>query len=341
VAFKIHIMKIKNRTKQKLLEVFGIIATLLFLNSGIQAQPLTYQLYPYTYDSLPELASPYTRQDSVEIMMVITKDNKYAVVPVTMENGKPLLYSYKVGTFMGKDQQLFINAGDFPHLAKTGLHSEVELDKKEMITGIPIDIINCTGQPNAYSFSGFLANDEDIISVLKGDNQLVKTMSLTHPQLAKPLFHIWNLILKETELGNWGRFYDNIRYIYYNENLLNFNASGSKGWQISIFHDEVQGRYNIHIDRKFTAVEENYIKEKYSHLNKDEMADLKYKLTNLDFSEMLPFYVMRYGFYEGHTQYRCDPIAIAFIFGLKSLEEIDNAFEGNLYNTLTKYYVSI
>ena len=71
------------------------------------------------------------------------------------------------------------------------------------------------------------------------------------------------------------------------------------------------------------------------------MADLKYKLTHLDFSEMLPFYVMRYGFYEGHTQYRGDPIAIAFIFGLKSLEEIDNAVKGNLYNILTNHYVSI
>ncbi|MBA7580885.1 hypothetical protein ES708_22782 [subsurface metagenome] len=121
---------------------------------------------------------------------------------------------------------------------------------------------------------------------------------------------------------------------------MNFKASGSKGWQISIFNDEVQGRYNIHIDREFTPEEEKYIKERYSHLNKDEMADLKYKLTHLDFSEMLPFYVMRYGFYEGHTQYRCDPIAIAFIFGLKNLVEIDHAFDGNLYNILSTHFVS-
>jgi hypothetical protein len=181
------IMRIKKRTKHKLLKVFGIISTLLFLNSGIQAQPSTYQLYPYTYDSLPELASPYTWQDSIEIVLVITKDNQYAVVPVTMENGKPLLYSYKVGTFMGKDQQMHVDGGDFPDLAKTGLHSEEQLNTKEMITGIPIDVINCTGQTNAYSRTGFMAEDENIISVLKGDNQLVKAMELTHPQLAKPL----------------------------------------------------------------------------------------------------------------------------------------------------------
>jgi hypothetical protein len=165
-------------------------------------------------------------------------------------------------------------------------------------------------------------------------------MGLTHPQLAKPLFHIWNLILKEIELGNWARFYNNIKYIYYNGNILNFRASSSKGWQISIFHDEVQGRYDIHIDRSFTGEEEQYLEKKYSHLNNEEMAELKHKLTHLDFSEMLPYYIMRYGFYEGHTDYRCDPIAISFIFGLKSLEEIDIEFKGDLYNTLTKNYIS-
>ena len=70
------------------------------------------------------------------------------------------------------------------------------------------------------------------------------------------------------------------------------------------------------------------------------MEELKYKLTNLDFSEMLPYYIMSYGFYEGHTDYRCDPVSIAFIFGLKNIKEIDITFEGNLYKTLTKHYVA-
>ncbi len=318
------------------------IFTLLLFNSTANSQSFEYKLYPHLYETMPEIASPCIIQDTMEIILVETKDNQYGIVPVTMENGKPLLYSYKVGTMMGKDQQLHIDAGDFPHLAKTGLHSEVELEKKEMITGIPIGVINCTGRPYAYSISGFMAADEDIISVLKGDNQLVESMSLTHPQLAKPLFHIWNLILKEIELGNWeGRYYENIKHIYYNGNLLNFNVSGSKGWQISIFFDEVQGRHDIHINRNLSPQEDKYLKEKYSHLNNDEMAILIHKLTNLDFSEMLPYYVMRYGFYEGHTEdYRCDPIAIAFIFGLRSIEEIDIVFDGDLLNTLLKHSIS-
>ena len=53
---------------------------------------------------------------------------------------------------------------------------------------------------------------------------------------------------------------------------------------------------------------------------------------------MVPYYIMRYGFYEGHTDYRTDPIAISFIFGLRSLEDIEIAFTGNLYNTLTEHF---
>jgi len=55
---------------------------------------------------------------------------------------------------------------------------------------------------------------------------------------------------------------------------------------------------------------------------------------------MAPYYIMRYGFYEGHTDYRADPIAIAFIFGMKSIEEIEKAFEGNLYIALTEHFTT-
>ena len=49
---------------------------------------------------------------------------------------------------------------------------------------------------------------------------------------------------------------------------------------------------------------------------------------------MIPYYVMRYGFYEGHSEYRADPIAISLIFGYKSIEEIGTCFPGNLYQVL-------
>ena len=318
----------------------GLILALMILSNVACGQITKYKLYPFSYDAMPEIKSPTFINDSVESILIVTKDDKYALAPVTIENGKPLLYSYKVGTYMGKDQQLLVDNGDFPELAKTGLHSDNRLDNTKAITGIPIGIINCTGRPNAYSTTGFMAEDEDLISVLKNDNRTVKKLGLTHPELARPLYHIWNLILLEYELGNWGRFYDNIKQIYYNENNLNFQASGSKGWQISIFLDEIQGRHNIHIDRKLTDKEETYLREKYSTLSPDKMKDLKFRLTNLDFSEMLPYYIMRYGFYEGHIGYRTDPISIAFIFGLMSLEQIDKDLGGQLYNALFDHFVS-
>lgn len=52
----------------------------------------------------------------------------------------------------------------------------------------------------------------------------------------------------------------------------------------------------------------------------------------------LGYYIMRYGFHEGHTSYRADPIATACIFGLKSVEEIENAFRDNLYRTLVNHF---
>ncbi len=56
---------------------------------------------------------------------------------------------------------------------------------------------------------------------------------------------------------------------------------------------------------------------------------------------MQPQYIMRYGFYEGHTFWRADPIAISFIFGFKSLEELDVIFEGKLFKTLYRIVQSI
>jgi hypothetical protein len=41
---------------------------------------------------------------------------------------------------------------------------------------------------------------------------------------------------------------------------------------------------------------------------------------------------------ETYTDYRVDPIAIAFIFGLGSLNEIEAAFPGKLYEILTMHF---
>lgn len=117
-----------------------------------------------------------------------------------------------------------------------------------------------------------------------------------------------------------------------------FKVLGSKGFQESIFNDEIKGSFQFDIRRDLTSEEQSFIEEKYSHLTKAQRDELIKILSSIHIGEMVPYYIMRYGFYEGHTGYRADPIAIAFIFGLKSLAEIESAFPGELYERLTKHY---
>lgn len=306
--------------------------------SQVRYHQTTYPLYPQTLDMLPDIPSPYKTEEGREILLVFTKDKEYALIPVTVENGKPLHYSRRIPSLYGKDRQLQVNSGDFPSLSTTGLHSESQLDTKDMITGIPVSVITYIGRPGGFSWAGFMADDEDIISVLKGDNRLVENLGLAHPQMAIPLFHVWNIILWEVELEKWGR-YSSIHSFFYNGRRVILEAEGTKGWQVSIFQDEIQGRFDISVHREFTPEERLFLKEKYSHLSSPQMAELETKLSRISFSEMAPYYIMRYGFYEGHTDYRTDPLAISFIFGLKSLEEIENAFEGNLNKELTEHFI--
>ena len=294
----------------------------------------TYPLYPKTLDTLPDIPSPFTSENGMEIVVAIAKDKKYALVPVTVENGEPYKYARS-----GKGKQLEVDAKDFPALARTGLHLEIELDQTKTITGKSVAEITHIGRPDRSSGVGFMSHDEDIISVLRGDNRLVKKLGLTHPKMAKPLFHIWNLILKQTEAYyNDRRPWGEVEYFLYNGKKIFFKASTTKGWQESIFNDEIYGGYHINIWRELDLKERDYINKKYSFLNSEQMEELLKKLSHIHTGEMEPYYVMRYGFYEGHTDYRVDPIAISFIFGLRNLEEIEDAFEGNLYKALTEHF---
>jgi hypothetical protein len=70
----------------------------------------------------------------------------------------------------------------------------------------------------------------------------------------------------------------------------------------------------------------------------EELSGMSRKLTYIHTGEMVPFYIMRYGFYEGHTGYRADPIAIASIFGLRSIEQISDAPDLDLPTALSNHH---
>ncbi len=293
-----------------------------------------WNLYPAVYDEKPDVASPFTTSDGREIVVVRTAKGQYALVPVTVENA-PLNVRYGVHQ-IGKGRQLEVDGQDFPTLARVGLHSEKELDTVQGITGRAVEQIDALGQPGSSSDIGFLGADEDIISVLKGDNRLVRRLGLTHPQLARPLFHVWNLILREYELGRIGRFRYDIQSMLYNGDEIRFGEIlTTRGFQESIFDDEIQGAFQINFRRTLSDQEKAFLEVRYGHLSAEQMTELTQKLIRVLTAEMEPYYVMRYGFYEGHTGYRVDPIALAFIFGLRSLEEIEDAFPQRLYEVLT------
>jgi len=320
-----------------LLLSFLMFHNLLFSQDSIPNQITynnkTYGLYPETFSEFPEIPSPLTTNDGMEIVICFTHDNRYCLIPVTHENGKPL--DYRNHQWDGKGRQLEIDSLDFPTLAKTGLHSEKELNQTKTITGKSISEITAIGRPNAYSEAGFMSHDENIISVLIGDNRLVNQLGASHPQIVKPLFHIFNLILtvkKDSERGN-------VKGIIYNSRKIYLKFWGAKGWQESIFNDEILGYWQIEIWRELDQEEKQFIDREYSHLSEDEMTELTDKLSYIHTGEMVPYYIMRYGFYEGHTSYRADPIAIVFIFGLRSIQEIEVFFESNLHKALTNHFI--
>jgi len=294
------------------------------------------KFYPHTYDQCPELPSPYTMKDGTEIVVAFTKDNKFTLIPVTVEKGEPLGYREKEWDKIGI---LEVDAEDFPTLARIGLHSEIELDYTRWITGRSIAEITDSGRPGGSSGEGFMSNEEDIISVLKGDNRLVKKLGLTHPQLARPLFHVWNI-------ARWigyksrgvGRSIGGIDYFLYNKRKVRLINAGGRGWQSSIFNDEILGMYHLEFSIELDEGEKAFLAEKYSNLSNEQMTDFQKILSHMHTGEMVPFYIMRYGFYEGHTGYRADPIAVSLIFGLRSLEEIEKAFDGNLYKVLKEHF---
>ena len=295
-----------------------------------------YYVYPQLYDRKPDIPSPVTTADGVELALVCTKAGRYAVFDVTVRNGDSL--NYKSGK-SGCGFQLIVDLADFPTLAATGLHSDQELSHTATITGKTTAEITRIGRPDMLSEAGFLAEDEDIVSVLAGDNNIVRTLGLTHPQMARPLFHVWNIVHAHEEVSNRkDGTAGSLDYLLYNGRKIYIGAGSGHGWQESIFDDEVLGMFQLEMWRDLTDAETSFLKKEYPELSEDQMLELVRRLAHVHTGEMVPYYIMRYGFYEGHTSYRADPIAIAFVFGLRSIEEIEKTFKGRLHEVLSKHF---
>jgi hypothetical protein len=299
-------------------------------NQIIDISEFSCTLYPGLNEDIPELPSPFLGSDGNEYVIAVNIDNKYAIIPVSLSNDR------------GICKQLVVDTFDFPDLAKTGLHKDSSFIELETITGKTLSEITTDGRPGGLSSDGFMASDEDVLSVLIGDNQIVKRLDLTHPQLAKPLFHVLNMMDEDLNLDRWNmriHQWDHITYFFYNKKKINVIARDTKGGQKSIFNDGIGGAFHITLWREFDDEEIEFLKKIYNHLTSEQFSELKKLLSTIDTGEMEPQYIMRYGFYEGHTGWRTDPVAISFIFGLRMLSELEEIYTETLYEVLTTHFV--
>lgn len=290
---------------------------------------ISHPIYPAILEQNPDLPSPCSTLDGNEYLVAVTKNDKFAIIDVTLSNQREIC------------RQLVVDSLDFPELAQHGLHSQTSLLQLQTITHRSLEEINRLGRPNGLSQAGFMAEDETIKSVLLGDNALVKQLNLTHPMLATPLFHVLNMMEADLSLGRWNmakHSWENIKYFYYNERKIFVEAEDTKGGQLSIFNDGIEGGFYIHLWRQLSDAEESFLQTHYSHLTASESDWLREHLTHIHTGEMEPQYIMRYGFYEGHTFWRADPIAIAFIFGIKDLNDLERIFENRLYEKLSRHF---
>lgn len=296
----------------------------------IDVKKMPYLIYPELNKNKPDLPSPFVSYEDDEYVISVTSVGQFTITEVTPSNEGKIC------------KQLIVDTPDFPQLYKSGLHSEARLNQLKTITGRPLERITELGRPGGLSFDGFMAKDENIIAVMKGDNRVVKKLGLKHPQLARPLFHVLNMMNIDLEINRWNMAkhrWDNIQSFFYNDQTVFVEAQDSKGGQESIFNDQLEGAFYIKLWRNFESDELAFLDKKYGHLSEEKLDTLKTLLSSMQTGEMEPQYILRYGFYEGHTFWRTDPIAISFIFGFKSLKELESIFDGNLYKVLTDHYL--
>ena len=297
----------------------------------------TIPLFPFILNSKPLTHSPAASWDTREIIQVKLGEDQYAWFDATAENGDTL--NYKKG-LKGKGNQVVTNHLDFPSLATTGLHTEEELSTIRSITGKSVSWITVDGRPGGSSGVGFMAEDETILSVILGDNRMVERLGLKHPDLARPLLNGWNikLLLDQHNALVSSEMHRELSSMFFEGNAISVKISGGRGWQESIFNDEILGSYHLEYWRDLNPEEAEFLSRHYGHLSQADLENLKKMIGTIHTGEMVPYYIYRYGFYEGHTDFRADPVSIAFVFGLRSLETLHEASGGDLFKYFHQTY---
>ena len=297
------------------------------------------KFFPETFAKKPDLPSPAQNTSGREVVLVRLQDSLYTWFDATVENGDT--FDYKTKKY-GKGNQLLADEEDFPTFALSGIHSDKELASTKIITGRSVSQITVDGRPGGSSGAGFMTADETILSVLWNDNKTVRKLGLTHPDLARPMFHLWN-VSRTCEIFNQNRPAEErteLKALIYNVHEVEIKITGSRGWQESIFNDEILGTGHLEVWRELNKQEMDFLKEQYQHLAPEQFKTMREGITHLLTGELVLFYINRYGFYEGHSDFRADPVTIAYIFGIRSLEEIHKATGEDLFRYFTTHFTN-
>ncbi len=273
-------------------------------------------------------------------LLVVTTKVEGETITLNHVSGKKITIDVTLRADSGSGNQLERGCPEFTKLTDTGLHSRLELFTVKEIGGKPLTQITEDARPEMLSNCGFITKNEDILSVIYRDNETVRKLRLTHPRVVKPVFQVINMLdyLTEKKLYDPG----GMKYVgsfTYNGNRILLHTGGpGKGCQQSLFNDSAAGCRTYILIHNLSDEERKFLKEKYSALSDKEFEKLEKLLTQVQTAEMEAYYAVKYGFYEGHTDYRADPIALAYVFGLRKLDEIEKALPGELYGLLTKEF---
>ncbi len=170
-----------------------------------------------------------------------------------------------------------------------GENSTATIRSLTSLNGHSIDLLEKVMYPSSEdnkdylshtSSVGFLNHEEKLLDVMAKDNDTVQKYSLTHSQLAYPLFQI----LKQTNMSSRGT-------CQFQGQTYQYSDTTSKGWQYSPFLDDTQGTTIITLKKPGTKEE-------------------------LEFTNIGAHMILRYGFYQGNTPYRVEPKNIIKFFNL-------------------------
>lgn len=211
-----------------------------------------------------------------------------------------------------------LDKADPTRVMATDIGSVIELCNLKEINGVVISKIEERARPEAWSDSGFLGKNDNLIEVMKKDWQTVDKLGITHIELADHIKTIWNTIEKNGIN----------KTVLYDLSLLKGNTINSKEQKLYGKINSCAGYQGDIFFNSTTAIHDGF-----GWPGEYWGRDLEIKNINnnerLLIGEGVIKYIRKYGFYEGgeNNPYRIDPIRLAAVLTGKSYCRIASAIK--------------